>query len=166
MTEDLSPRPKLGEPGDPPASQPELDEAGDPPAPPGHRVEVAFKGNRREFFRFDGAEPPPLRTAVIVEVDRGEDLGRVHSIGEAAEVRNAGLAYGTGPALPVHRILRIATPGEEARERQARIDDEDARRRAAERVRANHLVMKLSDAEWQWDRKKLSLYFTAEKRPR
>jgi hypothetical protein len=33
-----------------------------------------------------------------------------------------------------------------------------------ERVKANALVMKLSDAEWQWDRKKLTLYFTAEKR--
>ena len=33
-----------------------------------------------------------------------------------------------------------------------------------ERVKANALVMKLSDAEWQWDRKKLTFYFTAEKR--
>jgi hypothetical protein len=33
-----------------------------------------------------------------------------------------------------------------------------------ERVRAHTLVMKISDAEWQWDRRKLTLYFTAEKR--
>src|SRR5947207_6759803 len=33
-----------------------------------------------------------------------------------------------------------------------------------ERVKANDLVMKISDAEWQWDRKKLTFYFTAEKR--
>jgi predicted RNA-binding protein len=33
-----------------------------------------------------------------------------------------------------------------------------------ERVKANGLVMKLSDAEWQWDRKKLTFYFTADKR--
>jgi cell fate regulator YaaT (PSP1 superfamily) len=46
----------------------------------------------------------------------------------------------------------------------ARNDDEDARRRAIDRVRANSLVMKVTDAEWQWDRKKLTLYFTAEKR--
>jgi len=31
-------------------------------------------------------------------------------------------------------------------------------------VKANQLVMKISDAEWQWDRKKLTFYFTAEKR--
>ena len=134
-------------------------------APPGtHRVEVAFKGNRREFFRFEGASPPPLHAPVIVEADRGEDLGFVHSTGEAAEVRNAGLAHGTGRELPAHRILRVASSSDAALEKQCRLDDDDARRRAAERVRANHLVMKLSDAEWQWDRKKLTLYFTAEKR--
>ena len=33
-----------------------------------------------------------------------------------------------------------------------------------ERVKANALVMKMTDAEWQWDRKKLTFYFTAEKR--
>jgi hypothetical protein len=33
-----------------------------------------------------------------------------------------------------------------------------------ERVKANSLVMKVTDAEWQWDRKKLTFYFTAEKR--
>jgi hypothetical protein len=31
-------------------------------------------------------------------------------------------------------------------------------------VKANALVMKMTDAEWQWDRKKLTFYFTAEKR--
>jgi cell fate regulator YaaT (PSP1 superfamily) len=51
-----------------------------------------------------------------------------------------------------------------SRARELRTQDDDARRRAAERVRANQLAMKLSDAEWQWDRKKLTLYFTADKR--
>ncbi len=33
-----------------------------------------------------------------------------------------------------------------------------------QRVRAHDLVMKVSDTEWQWDRNKLTIYFTAEKR--
>jgi cell fate regulator YaaT (PSP1 superfamily) len=33
-----------------------------------------------------------------------------------------------------------------------------------ERVKANNLVMKLTDAEWRWDRRKLTIYFTADKR--
>jgi cell fate regulator YaaT (PSP1 superfamily) len=48
--------------------------------------------------------------------------------------------------------------------RELREQDESARRKAAERVRANGLAMKLSDAEWRWDRRKLTFYFTAEKR--
>jgi len=47
---------------------------------------------------------------------------------------------------------------------ELRAQDESARRRAMERVKANNLLMKLSDAEWQWDRRKLTIYFTAEKR--
>ena len=50
------------------------------------------------------------------------------------------------------------------RAEELRAQDEDARRKAMDRVKANELIMKLSDAEWQWDRKKLTLYFTAEKR--
>src|SRR5947208_13576681 len=33
-----------------------------------------------------------------------------------------------------------------------------------ERVQQHALPMKVSDAEWQWDRKKLTVYFTAEQR--
>src|SRR5204863_258990 len=41
---------------------------------------------------------------------------------------------------------------------------EDVRRRVVERVKSHTLPMKVSDAEWQWDRKKLTVYFTAEQR--
>src|SRR3989475_4907263 len=38
------------------------------------------------------------------------------------------------------------------------------RRRVMERVTTHALAMKVSDAEWQWDKKKLTVYFTAEQR--
>ncbi|HEU4642695.1 MAG TPA: regulatory iron-sulfur-containing complex subunit RicT [Gemmatimonadaceae bacterium] len=129
-----------------------------------HLVEVAFKGNRKEFFLWDGDEPPKVHAPVIVEADRGEDLGRVHSIGELAAKRCGGCAHGCGGELPQRRMLRPATVDDERRAAELRAQDEDARRRAMERVRAHALVMKVSDAEWQWDRKKLTFYFTAEKR--
>ena len=43
-------------------------------------VEVAFKGNRKEFFLWEGDEAPPVKTAVIVDADRGEDFGHVHGL--------------------------------------------------------------------------------------
>jgi cell fate regulator YaaT (PSP1 superfamily) len=127
-------------------------------------IEVAFKGNRKDFFLWDEDAPPPLKAAVIVDADRGEDLGFVHAFGEAAEKRNAGAAHGYGAAGASKKARRLATADEVSRAKELRAQDEDARRRAAERVKANALLMKLSDAEWQWDRKKLTLYFTAEKR--
>ena len=45
-----------------------------------------------------------------------------------------------------------------------RRSEDDARRKVIERVRTHGLVMKVSDTEWQWDRNKLTIYFTAEKR--
>src|SRR5437763_1194948 len=38
------------------------------------------------------------------------------------------------------------------------------RREERERVQQHALPMKVSDAEWQWDKKKLTVYFTAEQR--
>src|SRR4051812_15939394 len=127
-------------------------------------VEIAFKGNRKEFFLWEGEEAPPLKTPVIVDADRGEDLGHVHATGDLAKRRNAKVAHGLGGGSPSQKARRVATDADVRQYQTARGEDDDARKRAIERVRANSLVMKVKDAEWQWDRKKLTLYFTAEKR--
>ena len=127
-------------------------------------IEVCFKGNRKEFFLWEGEDPPALKSPVVVEADRGEDLGHVHAIGELAEVRARGCSHGPGEAPVSQVVRRVATAEEVKRLRELREQDESARRKAAERVRANNLAMKLSDAEWRWDRRKLTIYFTAEKR--
>ena len=129
-----------------------------------HLVEVAFKGNRKEFFLWDYPDPPPLNAAVIVDVERGEDLGYVYSLGDLAQKRNGGCSHGCGTSLPERKALRLATEKDKTQSRDLDRLNEDARRKAMERVKANGLGMKLSDAEWQWDRKKLTLYFTADKR--
>jgi cell fate regulator YaaT (PSP1 superfamily) len=127
-------------------------------------IEVAFKGNRKEFFLWEPEEAPPLRAPVIVDADRGEDVGTVHSVGELAEGRSARVPHGLFGAPATHIAKRLASPDDVRRLAEIRTQDDDARRRAMERVKANALVMKVTDAEWQWDRKKLTLYFTAEKR--
>ena len=129
-----------------------------------HLIEVAFRGNRKEFFSWDGDTPPALRAGIIVEADRGEDFGRVHATGELAEVRCKGCAHGCGTTPPPRKALRLATKDDERADRELAAENEDARRKAMERVKANGLVMKLTDAEWQWDRRKLTIFFTAEKR--
>jgi len=129
-----------------------------------HLVEVAFRGNRKEFFLWDYPDPPPIKAAIIVDADRGEDLGWVHSLGELAQLRNGGCAHGCGTSAPTRKALRMATARDKASAEELRRLNDEARHKAMERVRANGLAMKLSDAEWQWDKKKLTFYFTAEKR--
>jgi cell fate regulator YaaT (PSP1 superfamily) len=127
-------------------------------------VEVAFGGNRKEFFHWEGETALSLHTPVIVEADRGEDFGHVHSIGELAEIRCKGCAHGCGSSPPPRSVVRVATTDDAAGAAELRNENETARRKAMERVKANGLVMKVTDAEWQWDRRKLTFFFTAERR--
>lgn len=127
-------------------------------------IEVGFKGNRREFFLWESDEAPSTGAPVIVDADRGEDFGRVVSTGDEAERRSARVPHGLAGAPPARSARRLATTEDSRRHEEVRASDDDARRKAVERVKANALVMKVTDAEWQWDRKKLTFYFTAEKR--
>ncbi len=129
-----------------------------------HLIEVAFKGNRREFFRWSFEAPPPVRAAIIVDTERGEDLGRVHSTGELAERRKAGTTHGKEQQQPLRTALRLASGDDVARAGVLREEEEMARRLAVQKARALNLQMKVSDAEWQWDRRRLTFFFTAEER--
>jgi cell fate regulator YaaT (PSP1 superfamily) len=127
-------------------------------------IEVCFKGNRKEFFLWEGEDTPALKSGVIVDADRGEDLGHVHAVGDAAQSRAKGCSHGPGET-PISQVARRLASGEDLKRlKELREQDESARRKATERVKANGLAMKLSDAEWRWDRRKLTIYFTADKR--
>ena len=140
-------------------------------------IEVRFKGNRKEFFSWPSAEPLALHDCVIVEVDRGQDLGRVSAVGPVAAKKCASGCHGcslagnggTEPLAPSpqsteRRILRRATAEDALVAEQLHREEEDVRRRVMEQAHSHTLPMKVSDAEWQWDRKKLTVYFTAEQR--
>ncbi|MFN8651430.1 MAG: regulatory iron-sulfur-containing complex subunit RicT [Gemmatimonadales bacterium] len=185
-------------------------------------VEVRFKGTRRDFFLWpDDREPLRLKEAVIVELERGQDFGRIQSVGQTAELKCSGgctsCAIGTGieesrnggraveaseaesavaledapeaapaefaelapevaeePAPPapepspalkdLRAVLRRASPDEIRVANDLRRNEDLVRRQVVDKVRHHKLDMKVSDAEWQWDKAKLSIYFTAEKR--
>jgi cell fate regulator YaaT (PSP1 superfamily) len=106
----------------------------------------------------------------MVEVERGRDLGHVTAVGELAEKKCGGGCSGCavgGQAQepePLKQVLGRASAEEVKTGSEIRRSEEDARRKVVQRVRAHDLVMKVSDTEWQWDRNKLTIYFTAEKR--
>lgn len=181
-------------------------------------VEIRFKGNRKAFYRWHEPEPLAPGEPVIVESDRGHDLGRVSATGAvatlkctrcaarlrggeqageaatpsqtetpgadpAAEGSTAGAAESVGTAAegagavpesaaaiegparePERRVVRRASAADVRIAEELRRSEDDARRKVKERAAAFHLAMKVSDAEWQWDRNKLTVYFTAERR--
>lgn len=131
-------------------------------------IEVRFKGNRKEYFHWAG-DPGALGVddPVIVEAERGLDLGRVSALGSLAEakcaVSCAGCAAGAPP--PVSRaIVRPATSEETATAADNRRHEETVRHLVRDRTREHGLTMKIVDAEWQWDRARLTVFFTADSR--
>jgi cell fate regulator YaaT (PSP1 superfamily) len=125
-------------------------------------AEVRFKGTRKSYYSFGGMNLAP-GAHVIVEADRGEDLGEVTALGSMAERKCSGSA---GCATPTaeRRILRIAQPGEVDRLEKLRRDEHRVRAESRACVERHALKMKVTEAEWQFDRKKLIIYFTAERR--
>ena len=133
-------------------------------------VEVRFKGTRKGYFIWDSeADPIKVKEPVIVEVERGHDLGRVTAIGDMAE-RKCGSCSGCAvgdtaeEATPPKQVIRRATEDDLRTHREIRASEEEVRQKVIQRVRAHDLLMKVSDTEWQWDRNKLTIYFTADKR--
>ena len=128
-------------------------------------LEVRFKGNRKAFFTWDNPSPLTLGDPVVVEVERGVDLGHVSAVGGVAE-RKCGVGCDgcslTAPKDPAGKVLRRASDDDTRLNAELRRAEADVRRKAMDRAHAHSLPMKVSDAEWQWDRKKLTIYFTAE----
>jgi cell fate regulator YaaT (PSP1 superfamily) len=126
-------------------------------------AEVRFKGTRRECFNSRGVDVFP-GAYVLVEADRGEDLGEVTALGTIAQRKCTASSSGCPGTTPERRILRLAEPEEVRRLQELRADEVRVRLEAAAQVARHGLKMKVTESEWQFDRKKLIVYFTAERR--
>lgn len=130
-------------------------------------LEVQFKGLRSEFFMFSSASSLREREYVVTEADRGQDIGWVKRISSADTLSCGGGCDHVGARtvpLPSRKVIRRAAPADVIRLFQLRDQEMEVRRRTREMVTKRKLRMKVSEAEWQWDRNKLTVYFTAEKR--
>ncbi len=126
-------------------------------------AEVRFKGTRKDYFNVRGMDVRP-GAHVVVEADRGEDLGEVTALGSIAERKCRASAGGCATPAPEKSIVRLAEPSEVERLSDLRSDEERVRSETGELVARHGLKMKVTEAEWQFDRKKLIIYFTAERR--
>jgi cell fate regulator YaaT (PSP1 superfamily) len=125
-------------------------------------AEVHFKGNRKAYYTDPGLQLYAGQQ-VVVEAERGEDLGSVTAVGLIAE-RKCSSSGGCSTPLPEKRVLRVARPDEVKRVGELRRDEERVRTETRKLVTKHGLKMKVTEAEWQFDRNKLIIYFTAERR--
>lgn len=128
----------------------------------GSFAEVRFKATRKGYYSYEGLDLGP-GARVIVEAERGEDLGEVSAVGLVAE-RKCSTSGGCATPTPDRRVLRHAKPEELARCEALRADEQRVREKTRKLVLKHNLKMKVTEAEWQFDRSKLIIYFTAEKR--
>ncbi|MSR36573.1 MAG: hypothetical protein EXR95_08015 [Gemmatimonadetes bacterium] len=125
-------------------------------------AEVRFKGTRKEYFTFDAMDLVPGQH-VIVEADRGEDLGEITALGTIAQ-RKCSSSGGCSTPVPERRVVRLARTDEVGRLDGLRGDEQRVRTETSKLVDKHDLKMKVTEAEWQFDRNKLIIYFTAERR--
>jgi cell fate regulator YaaT (PSP1 superfamily) len=121
-------------------------------------VKIEFKGNRRLFYKNDMEYPIHKGDYLVVETDKGEDMGRATSL---ISVRD----YCTS-CYPVsqYAILRKAGESDWKQYRENQENETKTFDICLEKIRNLNLSMKLMDVEYQLDRKKVTFYYTADER--
>ncbi|KAL9560019.1 hypothetical protein MBANPS3_000134 [Mucor bainieri] len=157
---------------------------------------VEFKGGRTDFFYVLDSNQfhPQLGDLVIVEADRGKDLGKVacntltiDQVTALEQKKQAQLQQlenndkdkdkekdkeakeDEAPAkaqreLHIKRIFRLAAPDEVNLLLVKGQDEHKALVVCQQKTKQRKLPMEVVDAEYQWDRRKLTFYFEAENR--
>jgi cell fate regulator YaaT (PSP1 superfamily) len=119
--------------------------------------EIEFKGGRKALFSNPRNIPFQIGDYAIVDVDRGQDVGRVVREGQdvSKKLQDTGIQ---GP------ILRRATRNDLATLKELREKEQEAHRVCQQCIAKQGLPMKLVDVEWQFDGNKVRFYFTSDRR--
>ena len=119
-------------------------------------VGVRFKSAGRIYYFDPCGMEIPQDTAVIVETIRGVEYGIVALSNREVNVSNL--------QQPVRKVLRLATPADDAQEESNRQREEEARVTCTEKIKEHGLDMHLVNVELAFDLSKIIFYFTADGR--
>ena len=120
-------------------------------------IQVEFKALRKEYYDNKHNLNIKLGEHVVVQAESGVDLGKIcltpdRIPTEAIEGRE------------LRAFVRVANPDEISRLVENRNEEEKAKSIVKQKIAEHGLRMKLVDAEYQFDRKRLVFFFTADKR--
>ena len=125
--------------------------------------EVRFKGTRKEFFRNVNGLRLFIGDQVVVESDRGYDVGVLSLGGVLAELQMRKKRIKLKPdQLP--RIYRKANEADLELQEKACAREQETLVRSREIVQRLNLEMKVSDIEFQGDNAKAIFYYIADHR--
>ena len=119
-------------------------------------VGVRFKNAGRIYYFDPCGLEIAQDTAVIVETIRGVEYGIVALPNREVNVSNL--------QQPIRKVLRVATPADDAQEESNRRREEEARVTCTEKIKEHGLEMHLVDVELAFDLSKIIFYFTADGR--
>ncbi len=128
-----------------------------PPLEPGvQMVMVQFKGHRKSYYH--NRQQIDIRPGMycLVEADRGRDLGQVTYVGPGRE--------DWWPVASQQGVLGVAEAADLERLHNNRGDEWEFWDICQEKIQYRKLDMNLVSVERQFDHKKITFYFTAEKR--
>ncbi|OQX87138.1 hypothetical protein B6D60_04615 [candidate division KSB1 bacterium 4484_87] len=119
-------------------------------------IEVVFKGERKQIYANPMEFPFKIGDFVIVEADKGEDLGEVNQVGELLSMKKSN--------EDLKKILRKADESDLQKLANNREKEKTAFEVCRQKIEKHGLKMKLVDVEYQFDGKKITFFFTAERR--
>ncbi len=119
-------------------------------------LEIEFKGGRKAFYSNPQEFPFVVGDYVVVEAEKGEDLGSIINMGSLVDQR-AGKAEWP-------QIIRKPSRDDLNKLEENRGLEESAFSDCLRRIEEHGLEMKLVDVEYQFDRNKITFYFTSENR--
>ncbi len=119
-------------------------------------LEIEFKGGRKTFYANPQEFPFIIGDRVVVHAEKGEALGRVINMGSLVDKR-----AGDQQLL---EIIRKPSSADIAQLEENACLERDSFVDCRKRIEAHGLDMKLVDVEYQFDRNKITFYFTSDNR--
>ena len=119
-------------------------------------VGVRFKNNGKTYYFDPGTLSLQAGDSVIVETARGREWGRVSIANTQVDDKEV--------SSPLKPVVRRATKEDDERAEENERLGKEAVKITAQKVEKHKLNMKLVDAEYAFDRSKVTIFFTADGR--
>ncbi|MEI6090192.1 MAG: regulatory iron-sulfur-containing complex subunit RicT [bacterium] len=124
-------------------------------------IEIEFSANRRALYCNSSKLELALSDDVIVEEETGEDYGTVYTLGKLAKNKACRCNV---DEMPVFSIIRKANSIDKSIHGQNIMEGKDIMLFTQSLSEQYNLEIKVTGAEWQFNRQRLTIFFTAQQR--